>query len=96
MGVSSSLRHVCAVCFPANIQFFKYDWKREAWNLFFVSGILVGAFLAYFILSDHQPIKVNPALVNELKEYGINDYSKLAPADIFNWSSLLTIQEDFF
>ena len=95
LGVSSSLRHVCAVCFPANIQFFKYDWKREAWNLFFVSGILVGAFLAYFILSDHQPIKVNPALVNELKEYRINDYSKLAPADIFNWSSLLTIRGFF-
>ena len=95
LGVSSSLRHVCAVCFPANIQFFKYDWKREAWNLFFVSGILVGAFLAYFIFSDHQPIKVNPALVNKLKEYGINDYSKLAPADIFNWSSLLTIRGFF-
>ena len=95
LGVSSSLRHVCAVCFPANIQFFKYDWKRETWNLFFVSGILVGAFLAYFIFSDDQPIKVNPALVNKLKEYGINDYSKLTPADIFNWSSLLTIKGFF-
>jgi uncharacterized membrane protein YedE/YeeE len=95
LGVSSSLRHICAVCFPANIQFFKYDWKREAWNLFFVSGIAIGAFLTYFILSNHQAINVNAALVGQLKKYGINDYSKLAPADIFNWSSLFTIKGFF-
>lgn len=92
LGVSSSLRHLCAICFPANISFFKYDWKRESWNLFFVAGITVGALLAYLILSDHEPIKVAPRLVAELKEYGINDYSKLAPADIFNWSSLFTLR----
>ena len=92
LGVSSSLRHICAICFPANIQFFKYDWKREMWNLFFVFGIAAGAFLAATFLSDHQPINVNPKLVSELKEYGINDYSKLAPLDIFNWSSLFTVK----
>ena len=41
-GISSSLRHVCAACIPANISFFKYDWKKEIWNLFFVAGILAG------------------------------------------------------
>jgi len=92
LGVSSSLRHICAICFPRNISFFKYDWKRELWNLFFVFGITLGAFLAITVLSDHQPVNVNPKLVNELKEYGINDYSKLAPQDIFNWSSLFTVK----
>jgi len=92
LGVSSSLRHICAICFPANIQFFKYDWKREMWNLFFVFGITAGAFLAVTFLSNHQPITVNPKLVSELKDYGINDYSKLAPLDIFNWSSLFTVK----
>jgi len=62
------------------------------WNLFFVFGIAVGAFLAITFLSNHQPINVNPKLVSELKEYGINDYSKLAPQDIFNWSSLFTVK----
>ena len=38
-GISSSLRHVCAMCFPADIDFFKYDWRKEIWNLFFVVGI---------------------------------------------------------
>jgi uncharacterized protein len=95
LGVSSSLRHICAVCIPANIPFFKYDWKREAWNLFFVSGIAIGAFVAYFILSNHQPVKVSPLLATQLKKFGINNYSKLAPKDIFNWSSLLTVKGFF-
>jgi len=92
LGVSSSLRHICTICFPGNIQYFKYDWKREAWNLFFVAGITAGAFLAYLFLSNHQPVRVNPVLVTALSKYGVNDYSKLAPAEIFNWSSLLTVK----
>jgi len=92
LGVSSSLRHICAICFPGNIQFFKYDWKREIWNLFFVFGIAAGAFIAVTLLSGHQPVNVNSGLVTELKEYGINNYSKLAPQDIFNWSVLFTVK----
>ena len=80
------------MCFPGNVQFFKYDWKREMWNLFFVFGIGAGAFLAVTFLSNHQPIHVNPKLVSELKVYGINNYSKLAPQDIFNWSVLFTVK----
>jgi uncharacterized protein len=92
LGVSSSLRHICAACLPGNVQFFKYDWRREIWNLFFVLGITVGAFIASYFLSNQQPIKVNPKLVAELNEYGINNYSKLAPIDIFNWSAVFTIK----
>ena len=62
------------------------------WNLFFVFGIAAGAFLAVTFLSNHQPINPDPKLVSELKDYGINDYSKLAPLDIFNWSSLFTVK----
>jgi len=92
LGVSSSLRHICAICFPANIQFFKYNWKREIWNLFFVFGIAAGAFLAVTLLSNHQPVNVDPKLVSELKDYGINNYNQLAPQDIFNWSVLFTVK----
>ena len=92
LGVSSSLRHICAACLPGNVQFFKYDWKREMWNLFFVLGITIGAFIGFYFLSNHQPVKVNPKLVSALSEYGINNYTKLAPADIFNWPSILTFK----
>lgn len=89
-GISSSLRHICAVSFPSRISFFKYDWKKEMWNLFFVAGIIAGAFLAVYFLSDHQPIQVSPKLSHELSQYGVTNYDSIVPVDLFNWNSLLT------
>ena len=91
-GVSSSLRHICAACIPANIPFFKYNWRKEAWNLFFVAGILLGAIVATQWLNNGAPVVVNPKLVNELQQYNINDYSSIVPVDLFNWPSLLTLR----
>ncbi|GAC1425762.1 MAG: YeeE/YedE family protein [Flavisolibacter sp.] len=91
-GISANLRHVCAACFPANIDFFKYDWRKEVWNLFFVAGIILGAFLATQFLTAHGPIKVSNQLVNELKGYGITDYSKMIPAQLFSLKSLFSLR----
>jgi uncharacterized protein len=89
-GISSSLRHICAACLPANISFFKYDWKKEIWNLFFVAGILVGAFLVARFFTNPEPVQINAKLATELSSYGITDYKGLVPADLFNWQSLFT------
>jgi uncharacterized membrane protein YedE/YeeE len=91
-GISSSLRHICAACLPANIHYFKYDWKKEVWNLFFVGGIFLGGIIAAQFLANPLPIQVNPSLVTELKGYGITDYTQLIPTEIFNWGSLLHIK----
>lgn len=91
-GISSSLRHICASCIPANIPFFKYDWKKEVWNLFFVFGIFLGGAIAVNLLSNPNPIEVNPKLANELASYGITNYSNLVPQDIINWPSLFTLK----
>src|SRR5882757_5672819 len=79
LGVSSSLRHICAACLPAKIPFFQYNWKKEAWNLFFVTGILAGGFLVSGFLNNPQPVQVNPALAENLSKYGIYDYNGLVP-----------------
>ncbi len=89
-GVSSSLRHICASCFPANIPFFKYDWKKEIWNLLFVAGILLGGVIGVYLLADPNPMIINPKLAQELASYGITGYSNLVPADIMNWHALAT------
>ncbi len=91
-GISSSLRHICAACLPANISFFKYDWKKEVWNLFFVSGIFLGGVVAINLLANPEPIDVNPQLVNELTGYGIANYENLVPVDIMSWQSLFTLK----
>jgi uncharacterized membrane protein YedE/YeeE len=89
-GISSSLRHVCAACIPANIKFFKYDWKKEVWNLFFVVGIFFGAMIAVSFFSNPEPMQVHANLATDLAGYGITDYSGLVPNQLFNWESLLS------
>ncbi|AYZ11312.1 YeeE/YedE family protein [Chryseobacterium arthrosphaerae] len=91
-GISSSLRHICAACVPANVNFFRYDWKKEAWNLFFVLGIFLGGMIAAGFLLNPSDIKVNPDLKAELAGYGITDYSNLVPVQLMNFESLLTLR----
>lgn len=91
-GISSSLRHVCAACLPANIAFFKYDWKKEIWNLFFVLGIFFGGMIAMNLLANPEPMHISSKLSAELAGYGITDYKGLVPKQLFNWQALLTLK----
>jgi uncharacterized membrane protein YedE/YeeE len=91
-GISSSLRHICAACIPAKIPFFHYDWKKETWNLFLVTGVLLGGLLVALFLQNPEPVQVNPKLVSELQQYGITDYNGLVPAELFNWQNLLSLK----
>jgi uncharacterized membrane protein YedE/YeeE len=95
-GVSSALRYVCAACIPGNISFFKYDWKKESWNLFFALGIVVGGFIATFFLSIPGPVNINPDTVAILKYEGIRDFSGLLPQDVFSVGQLFTIRGVIF
>ncbi|MBW7913771.1 MAG: YeeE/YedE family protein, partial [Taibaiella sp.] len=91
-GISANLRHACAACFPADIKFFKYDWKKEIWNFFFVGGILAGAAIAAFLLASPEPIAVHPKLVEELSGYGITDMSNMVPTQLFSFESLFSLK----
>lgn len=91
-GISSSLRHVCAMCLPANIPFFKYDWKKEIWNLFFVAGIAIGGIVAISLLKNPSPILIHPNLAIELASYGINDFHGLVPSQLFSWGELMSVK----
>ncbi len=91
-GISSSLRHVCAMCIPAKIPFFQYDWKKEIWNLFFVFGIFIGGIIAVTWINNPEPVQINPKLAAELAHFGITDFSSLIPVQIMNWDSLFTLK----
>ena len=95
-GISSSLRHICAMCIPANIPFFKYEWKKEMWNLFFVAGILIGGFIATHFLQNPNAIVVSQKTETILKQYGIKDFTGLMPLDIFGWQNVFTLKGFFF
>ncbi len=89
-GVSSSLRHVCAMCVPSGIPFFTYNWRKETWNLVFVLGILIGGFIATSFISNPNEIVIASGTQQELAALGITDFSGLMPSDIFSWENLFT------
>jgi uncharacterized membrane protein YedE/YeeE len=91
-GISSALRHICAAVIPANISFFKYDWKKGAWNLFFVAGIMVGGFIGSFWLGNPSEIVVAPGTQQALAAFGITDFSGLMPSDLFATEQIFTLK----
>jgi uncharacterized protein len=95
-GISSSFRHICAACMPAKIPFFKYEWKKEQWNLFFVIGIVVGAFIAQVFFTNPDTIAVSDKTVEQLQAMGVQDFESILPSDIFSWSSLFSLKGIIF
>jgi uncharacterized membrane protein YedE/YeeE len=91
-GISSSLRHICAACMPANISFFKYDWKKEIWNLVFVLGVFLGGMIAMNFLENPNSFQLSEATITDLKALGIQDFSGLMPADLFSIYVLFSLK----
>src|SRR5688572_13329194 len=92
-GISSSLRHICAMCIPLKIPFFNYDWKKELWNVLFVCGIVGGGIIASQLLSSPDAgTSVDPRLQIELSGYGLKNFDRIYPVDLFNFYNLLTLK----
>lgn len=93
LGISSSLRHTCAAVAPFNIQFLKYNWKSEIWNLFFAGGILIGGFVGGVLLNNGEPVQISEQTVQDIQtELQVNSFEGLIPADIFNWETLFSLK----
>ncbi len=83
-GISSSLRHICAAVIPAGLPYFRYNWKKEAWNLFFVAGVVIGGAISSELLSDPHHILIADDTRQALMTLGITDFSGLLPGDLFS------------
>lgn len=95
-GISSSLRHICAACFPANLSYFKYDWKKEIWNLVFVLGIFFGGIIATNFLANPYTMVISESTVMDLQTLGIRDFTGLMPSDLFSTDVLFSIKGFIF
>lgn len=91
-GMSASLRHICAACFPTGVKHFLYDWKKEIWNVVLVAGIIAGGILGGIVFENPKAIQISASTIADLRALGLNDFHGLGPAEIFNFQSLLTMK----
>ncbi|WP_373518043.1 YeeE/YedE family protein [Pricia sp.] len=71
-GMSSNLRTMCSIGGAGKVSdFFRFDWKKERWNLMVVVGAVIGGFLASRYMSKNT-VEINPEVARQLSEdYGI-------------------------
>ena len=91
-GISSTLRHICAMCVPLDIKYFQYEWKNEKWNLTFVVGIILGGMIASQLMMGDGKVAISPETAADLSALGVQDFSSYLPGDIFSWESLLSLR----
>jgi uncharacterized membrane protein YedE/YeeE len=73
-GMSSNLRTLCTMCGAGkSTQFFDFDWKSQRWNLVVVLGAFVGGFVGANYLSTETAVALNPDVVRQLQDFGIQD-----------------------
>ncbi len=91
-GVSSNLETVCAIGGAGKwVEFFKFDWKKNIWNLVFVLGLIIGGFIADQWLTPDQSVAINPRTVEDLAEIGIqNAGATYLPDEIYGLQAMFT------
>lgn len=92
LGISSTLRQICAACVPAGIPFLQYDWKKEKWNLFFVAGIAIGGFLGSIVFKNPDAVAISDATLGLLRQQGVAVDRELIPVQLFNWHEVATVR----
>ena len=70
-GVSSSLKHLCAMCSISKANYFKYNWKKESWNLLFVFGIFLGALFVAEYIPTNELVGISDATVTKLSSLSL-------------------------
>ena len=93
-GVSSNLETVCAMGGAGKlVDFFKFDWRKNKWNLIFVIGLIIGGFIADQWLTIDQSIDLNPDTVIALSDIGIESAgSSYLPEEIYGLEAIVTFK----
>ncbi len=84
-GMSSNLRTMCSIGGAGKVaHFFRFDWKKERWNLMVVVGAVIGGFLASHYMSNNT-VEINPKIAQQLsQDYNINSTNKTyLPPELF-------------
>lgn len=93
-GMSSNLRTMCAMGGAGKYSnFFKLNWRDQAWNLTVVLGAVIGGFIAVQFLSNDSGTQLNPKTVFELEALGFSNVGQsLVPNELFNTDAMTSFK----
>lgn len=96
-GMSSNLRTLCTIGGAGKyVDFFKFDWKAQKWNLTVVLGAIIGGLVAVNFLSDGSTIALSSETITDLNKLGFSNVGEtLLPQEIYSWESILTLKGMF-
>ena len=92
-GVSSNLRTVCSIAGAGKfVDYFKFDWKKDIWNLTFVLGAFIGGFIANNFLTKNKTVAISTATKEKLLDLGfVNPGQGYIPTNVLSWEALSSI-----
>lgn len=92
-GMSSNLRTMCSMVGAGKlVDFFKFDWKTQSWNLVFVLGSITGGFIAANYLIN-APMDLSPELIQQFKSFGIAEPgASFVPSEFFSFEALFSLR----
>jgi len=93
-GVSSNFETLCSMAGAGKyVDYFKFDWKKNSWNLFFLVGATLGGFIAVYWLMPESSVGINQQTIQDLADIGIqNAGASYMPAEIFSMETMLSFK----
>ena len=89
-GMSANLRTLCTIGGAGKFSdFFKFEWRKELWNLVVAQGAILGGFVSHFYLKKDQTIGISDATKESLIDYGFtNPGEAMVPKEFFSWEAI--------
>ncbi len=90
LGISSNLESLCAIGGAGKfVDYFKFDWKKNLWNISFVIGLLMGGFIASNYLQKTDEVSISQQTKQDLNELGFkNAGTNYVPPELFSLEQL--------
>jgi len=94
-GVSTNLENLCAIGGAGKfVDYFKYDWRKNSWNLIFLLGLVIGGFISGQWLTPDVAIALeNPQTAIDLTDLGFQNIgAQYLPDEIFGLETMLSLK----
>lgn len=93
-GISSNLETMCSIGGAGKlVDFFKFDWRKNYWNLLFLLGTVIGGFIAFQYLTPNEVVAISENTIKDLSELGFqNAGAQYLPDEIFSIETMFSLK----